>query len=314
MISIELLWQQLRSSSSNTAQIRVDAEHPLDLYADFQAPDTVGFVAICGTKPPTVRPMHALSIDEGKRSDGRWTFRFSLIEINLLPVFAALCRDIVACSRSGVDELCLGTIIVQRLIHWRTLLESDGGGLGQAVLRGLIGELLVLRDRLLPEFGPDVAIASWRGPNGAPQDFLLPTGRRLEVKMIGEYGSTVHINGLDQLDPGEDHLFLVVIRAQSATSATKDFVTVPILIDDLRTRLADQPETVGIFEMALAGVGWHDHPSHDAFAVRVVGIEDYEVDETFPRLIRTSVPPGVVDADYSIALSSGASAIADEAA
>ncbi|MDT8278133.1 PD-(D/E)XK motif protein [Roseomonas mucosa] len=301
-MSIEDLWRQLAAAAGGGAQTRVDAAHPLDIYADLQPPDRVGLVAVCGARPPEVRPMRALSVEHGRRADGRWTLRLALLERQLLPVFAALCRDVVACTRSGVDEARLGQVVVQRILHWRSLLEREAAGLGEAALRGLIGELLVLRDRLLPALGPGAAIPAWRGPLGAPQDFVLPDGRRIEVKTVGPHADQVRINGLHQLDPCGDPLTLTVVRAEAATPDARGAVSAPALIGELRGLLAAEPEALAAFETALSGLGWHDHASHDAVALRVVDMEDHEVGPGFPRLTRGSVPAGLLDADYAVAL------------
>lgn len=300
--SIEDVWRQLAAAAEGRAQTRVDAAHPLDIYADVQPPDRVGLIAVCGARPPGVRPMRALSVEQGRRGDGRWALRLALLERQLLPVFAALCRDVVACTRSGVDEARLGQVVVQRILHWRSLLEREAAGLGEAMLRGLIGELLVLRDRLLAALGPAAAVPAWRGPLGAPQDFVLPDGRRIEVKTVGPHADRVRINGLDQLDPCGDPLTLTVVRAEAATPDARGAVSAPVLIAELRGLLAAEPEVLAAFEAALSGLGWHDHASHDAVALRVVGMEDHEVGPGFPRLMRGTVPAGVLDADYAVAL------------
>jgi hypothetical protein len=301
-MSIEELWRQLGAAAVGGAQTRVDAAHPLDIYADMQPPDRVGLVAVCGARPPEVRPMRALSVEQGKRADGRWTLRLSLLERQLMPVFAALCRDVVACTRSGVDETRLGQIVVQRLVHWRSLLDRDAAGLGEATLRGLIGELLVLRDRLMPTLRPAEAIGAWRGPLGAPQDFVLPDGRRIEVKTVGPHADQVRINGLAQLDACGDPLALVVVRGEGSPPDARGALSAPALIVELRGLLAAEPEALAAFEAALSGLGWHEHPSHDAVALRVVAIEDHEVGPDFALLTRATVPAGVLDADYVIAL------------
>lgn len=312
-MSIEQLWQQLASASAQAAQIRIDAAHPLDIYADFQPPDRVGLVAICAFRPPAVRPMRVLSVEDGRRADGRWTLRVSLLERSLLPVFAALSRDIVAYTRSGVDESRLGQAVVQRLVHWRTLLDREAAGLGEATLRGLIGELLVLRDRLLPVVKPLQAIFAWRGPLGAPQDFVLPDGHRLEVKTVRAHADQVHVNGLDQLDPCGDSLTLIVVRAEDARPEAPGAVTAPGLIGEIRDLMTGEPEALAAFEVALSGLCWHDHPSHGAVALRVVRMDDYNVGSGFPRLTKADVPAGVLDVDYLIALPGRRSAAEEDA-
>jgi hypothetical protein len=313
-MSIEELWRQLASAAPSGAQIRIDVVHPLDIYADMQPPDRVGLVAVCGMRPPEVRPMRAVSVEQGRRTDGRWTLRLSLLERQLIPVFAALCHDVVACTRSGVDETRLAQVVVQRLVHWRSLLDRDAAGLGEAALRGLIGELLVLRDRLLPLLCPAEAISAWRGPLGAPQDFVLPDGRRIEVKTVGPHADQVRVHGLAQLDPCGDRLTLLVVRGERTPPGTRGAISAPNLILELRGLLAAEPEALIAFDAALSGLGWHEHASHDAVALRIIAVEDHEVGPDFPRLTRGMVPAGVLDADYAIALPSLSMTVSEEEA
>ena len=301
MMSIEATWRQL-AAAGNTAQTRVDAGHPHDIYADFEEPDRFGLVVVSSVRPPDVLPLRTIEVVEGHRVDGRWTLRLALLEPRLMPVFAALCQDIVACTRSGVDSARLAQVVIQRLAHWRILLDLHAGGLGETTLRGLIGELLVLRDRLLPELGPIDAIRSWKGPLGAPQDFILPDGRRIEVKTTRAHADSVRINGLNQLDDCGDPLTLIVVRTEETVADAPRAVTAPGLIEHLRNLLADEPEALASLDAALANLRWHEHPSHSAVALRVISIEAHDVDAAFPRLTSGSVPAGILDADYVVAL------------
>jgi hypothetical protein len=302
MPTIEQLWNELRTVPGGPKQKRVDASHPLDLYADYEPPDRPGLVAVCGTKPAYTRLLRAVTVEEGVRTDGRWSLRLVLREPQLLPVFAALCRDIIAFTRAGVDETRLAAAVIARIDRWRNLLESDATGLGEAALRGLIGELLVLETEMLRSLPLRDAVAAWTGPQGTPQDFLLPSGMRIEVKTTSRDSGGIRINGLAQLDANMDPLVLIVVRAEVTGASAPGAVTVPLLISRLRARLAPDPDALVAFDASLALVGWHDHPSHDAFAMRPVVFEAHDVGPAFPRLTRASVPEGVEDADYSIVL------------
>lgn len=282
MPTIEQLWNELRASAGGPRQRRVDAAHPLDLYADYEAPDRPGLVAVCGTRPAYTSLMRALHVEEGVRADGRWSLRIVLLEPRLLPVFAALCRDIIAFTRAGVDETRLATAVIGRIDRWRNLLERDAAGLGESTLRGLIGELFVLDAELLPTLPLRAAVAAWTGPYGSPQDFLLPSGTRIEVKTIGRDAGTVRVNGLGQLDANLDPLVLMVVRAETTGASAPGAVTVPLLVSRLRMKLAQDPDALVAFDAALASVGWHEHPSHDSVALRPVACEAHDVDPHFP--------------------------------
>src|SRR5262249_42729611 len=151
-------------------------------------------------------------------------------------------------------------------------------GLGEACLRGLIGELLVLEAELLRQLPMAVAVAAWKGPHGFPQDFLLPSGTRLEVKTISRDADTVLIHGLLQLDADSDPLALVVVRAQVTGASAPGAVTAPLLVTRLREKLTEEPDALVAFDAALAALGWHDHPAHDRFALRPLILEAHDVD------------------------------------
>lgn len=284
------------------AQQRVNAEHGCDLYADFTPPDQVGLVAVCDDRPPLPRPMRAIAVECGERADGRCSLRLSLQHQPLLPVFTALCRDIVASTAGGAGTAGLAETVLNRVQRWRALLERDTSGLEEMVLRGLIGELTILESRLLPAMGAREAVQAWRGPFGASQDFLLPQGDRIECKAIDRDADTVSINGLAQLDPGADDLMLAVVRLQTTGTSAEGAVTAGRLIARLMATMASDPEVIDSFQSALAHVGWHEHPSHEELAVRVVAIEAYPVGEGFPRLTRQNVAGGIEEVAYRASL------------
>lgn len=300
MPTIEQLWNELRLAGGG--QRRVDASHPLDVYVDFELPDRPGLVAVCASCPGYSRSLRALQVEERLRADGRWTLRIILREPTLLPVFAALCRDIIAFSRTGIDQAALPQAVIGRIERWRSLLEGDATGLPESVLRGLIGELLTLEAIGLSTLSPKQAVAAWTGPRGTAQDFVLPSGTRLEVKTISREGRAVRINGLQQLDAGSDALVLIVVRIEATGSQAAGAITAPLLVARIRHKLRDDADALTAFDAALACVGWHDHPSHDSYAVRVLSAEARDVDAMFPRLTGASVPEGVTEVNYAVVL------------
>lgn len=298
---IEELWHSLRGDSVAT-QRRVDAEHPLDLYADFEPPDRPGLVLVCVNRPPDFQSLQAIRIERRQRHDGRWVLRVSLDEPKLIMVFTELCRDIVDFTRTGAEPERAGSIVLSRIERWRSLLLSGPAGLDRSTLRGLIGELLVLENRILPQLGPDEGISAWTGPLGMEHDFRLPSGQRLEVKAVDRDADRVVVNGLDQLDGGENPLILAVVRLEETGRDAPNAVTAPLLIERLRARLVDAPAALYSFNGLLRFVGWDDANEAAQVIVRFVKIDEYEMDTGFPRLIPATVPDGVVDATYTIVL------------
>jgi Putative PD-(D/E)XK family member, (DUF4420) len=298
---IEEIWDSLRRTGA-ASQRRLDAQHPCDLYADFEPPDQVGLVAICDGRPILPRPMRAIAVEAGLRADGRWSLRLALQQPALAPVFAALCRDVAAATLSGTTAIDLAPTVLARLHRWRALLERDAAGLEESTLRGLIGELAILLSRIIPALGPRAAIEAWKGPLGAAQDFLLPDGARIEVKAVEWDATTARINGLAQLDTGRDPLTLAVVRLQSTSALADGAVTAALLVERTRAAIGGDSDALELFTSRLALVGWHDHPSHGEYAVRIVAVQAHAVVGAVPRLTVSSVPQGVTAVEYDTTL------------
>lgn len=300
--TIDDVWHHLKSAGGSVLHTRVDENHPLELYAEFEPPDRPGLVLFCTARPPAAESLRSVRVEQGMRQDGKWWLRLSLLAPELQPVFSALCRDIVASTKFGVEEASAAATILRRLARWRALLEQEQSGMQPSVIRGLIGELLVLEADVLSKFPELDAIVAWSGPLGTAQDFLLPIGNRIEVKAAPPGTSTVTINGLDQLDSAGDPLTLTVVRLLAVGADAQDAQTASGIISRLESRLANHPSALVEFRGRLAMAGWHEHPSHQQVVVRLMNIERYKVSGSFPRLTRSNVPVGVEDASYDIRL------------
>lgn len=299
MMRIEDLWTSLRREALE-AQRRVDATHPLDLYADFEPPDHPGLVLVCDERPKDALSLHAIAVERRRRSDGRWSLRIYLTEPHLLPVFAELCRDIIDFTHKNGQTAQPSVLVLSRIERWRSLMLPEPKSLSRAELRGLIGELIVLESELLPVLTPEEAVAAWTGPLGASQDFRLPNGCKIEVKAVDRYSNRVLINGLNQLDSGADPLHLVLVRLEDTGIDAEGALTAGRLIGRLRTRLAESPTALQAFETLLGFLGWVDTADADHVIVRHDRTERFNVDDRFPRLTATNVPAGVVAATYEL--------------
>ncbi len=300
--TIEELWQDLRGAAGQPVYRRVSADHPLELYAVVAAPERVGLMVLGPVEPPRPRQLRTVTIERGRRPDGRWSLQVLLERPELRAEFTALCRDIVVFTRRGVSADGAAAAVLKRIERWRTLLEGGRVALDAAAQRGLAAELLVLEREVMPLLPAFDAVCAWTGPDGTPQDFILPGGLRLEVKAVRPAARTARINGLDQLDPGPDRLELVVVRLADAPAEAPDSFSLADQIGRLRDVLAREPAALGELESRLGALGWQDGPDMTLSHLRVAAIERHPVGEAFPRLTRTMVPAGIEDADYVISL------------
>lgn len=298
---IERRWAALQQSAIALQQ-RVDASHPLDLYADFEPPDRPGLLLLTSERPPPTPTTKSISIQSRRRQDGRWSLRLILETPQLLPVFTELCNDIILSTRTGVPEKRAASAVIDRLARWRRLLEQATPDFTREMARGLLGELLVLHSVVLPEHGPAASVAAWVGPLRQPQDFLLPTGARLEVKSVSHTSETVRISALDQLDAGDDPITLTVVRLTATSPDADGAITIGRLGEILRGFMRGRTDTLAEFDRLLRVSGWTPEADDPPFAAHVLAVDLHPVDTGFPRLVPATVPDGVVDASYVIRL------------
>src|ERR1035437_10211354 len=298
MTSIEVLWQALLAAGEHGGARRVDDTHPCDLYGalgEDGRPGLLLFSDVPLPSPPTLSSVEAIT---SRRQDGRWSLGIWLTVDALRSPFGQLCQDLIDATRMASPEPA-GGFILARLARWRRLLEG-AHAMSTSELRGLVGELLVLR-HCLDIWSPAEVVDGWVGPLGAPQDFTLP-GLLLEAKAVQPGSPIVQISSVDQLDSASKLVLAAVTLA--TVSAEGEGFSVGAFISGLRKRLMDlnAPMAVLEFDARLAAAGYRedDQMSHATF--RGDGIRFFEVSDAFPALHRVQLPRGVLDATYEIAL------------
>ncbi len=164
-------WRDIVPPQADVAARRIDHTHELDV---FYARDALGrclFVYEHDTPgDDAAAPMPEL---EGIQTafhlspQGRRRLVITLKEEAYLELFAVLCQDIVQATRGHEDAEDALAVILRRLAKWQQFLKvARTGLLSEEVVKGLIGELLVLRDYLIPNVGAS-AVRFWTGPEGA---------------------------------------------------------------------------------------------------------------------------------------------------
>jgi hypothetical protein len=298
MTSIEVLWETLLSADERGGARRVDDTHPCDLYGALSEdgrPGLLLFSDVALPSPPTLSSVEAIT---SRRQDGRWSLGIWLTVDALRSPFGQLCQDLIDATRVAKPESA-GGFILARLARWRRLLEG-AHTISTSELRGLVGELLVLR-YCLDIWSPAEVVDGWVGPLGAPQDFTLP-GLLLEAKAVQPGSPIVQISSVDQLDSTSKLVLAAVTLA--TVSAEGEGFSVGAFISEIRQRLTDLNAPMAILEfdtrLAAAGYREDDQMSHATF--RGDGIRFFEVRDSFPALHRIQLPDGVLDATYEIAL------------
>jgi len=107
--------------------------------------------------------------------EGAAHFVIAVKETRFADVFTALAEDLARRVSAATNPADQASAFLGQLSRWQKFLTASSEGLTEEDQRGLWGELVFLRDRLIPVFGC-VAVASWKGPEHAHQDFQFANG------------------------------------------------------------------------------------------------------------------------------------------
>lgn len=235
--------------------------------------------------------------------DGHAYLGVMLKETRFADVFAALAEDLTRRIDAAEPEPATAVgVFLGQLRRWQRFLASKAEGLSPAEQRGLWGELHLLQTVLLPTLGPITAMAGWKGPEGAHQDFQYESAW-VEVKTtLAKQPQSVRITSERQLDDTHGPALFLHVFALEAQASGGD--TLPLRVAALRAALVSTPAAREVFEDALLSAGYRDldasRYASPGYAVRRA--ETFRVAPDFPRIIEGPLPAGVGDVSYALDL------------
>jgi len=244
--------------------------------------------------PPSSK---TVEIIQRKRKDGRFDLLLSLLSENEAAVFIEMCRDLLTFSEGAKDESEALKNFWLRYKHWQNLfLAAKSDLLSEERQRGLIGELLFLREQINAGRQLKEAVAGWLGPLKEHQDFSYGE-MWYEIKTVLEQAEKVRIQSIEQLSLdtiGE----LVVYRLAKISEG----FTLNSLIQNLSELLSKEPSAAQRFEVLLFQTGYVEREEYGEQNYRLADSLRFVVDEKFPRLTKNNLPPAIVEASYMLNL------------
>jgi hypothetical protein len=289
--------QELGSSEPGTARRRLMPQLGLDVFTEVRFPALDWALLVRSSEPIEDRDLVLAAGLTCRTSSG-------CIEVvagqqTERQLFCTLLADLL--TQLSLASSHPAEAAVRRLAAWQRMLSrSTPGGMPPEDRLGLYGELLVLRDLILPSLGAD-AVSTWSGPSGKPQDFTCPPAA-VEVKTVSrQASSTCRISNELQLDSaGLGALYLVrqVTERDYASPSLGD------VIDELRDHPLVRAD-LALFENSLLEYGWVDayrsRYTQDRFAL--ASRRYYAVRDGFPRLVADALPLGISGVSYLLDIS-----------
>lgn len=226
--------------------------------------------------------------------------------------------DVVAALTRVVAEKAAIRALAARLRVWHAFFRAHGpDGLSNEAQRGLLGELLALRDHVLPAAGATSALRAWTGPLGGVHDFSFAAGA-IEVKTTARLPPPPFIvNGLAQFD---ERAVGKLLLAHVQLEPRPDGSSLPEVVAAFRGTLqATEPTALAEFDDRLLEAGYvQAHAArYDEHRYALHSIRCFDVTGEFPRITPADVRDGVNDVTYSVTLTAckdyevGAADVAD---
>lgn len=220
-----------------------------------------------------------------------------------LEMFIIMSSDVITTLEAvgETDDNQMVGIFLARIKAWQRFMErSQGGVLSSEAEIGLHGELIVLTSLLKLGVAPSRAVEAWQGPREGLHDFKIGIGA-LEVKStISQTGFPATISSIEQMDNSMvNPLYLAGVRLRLDQSG-KSLVE---RIDQVDELLREDRSAKASFEILLIHAGYSplmgaNYSKRFAHVNTVI----FQVDDAFPKLIRSNVPTEILKVQYQIDL------------
>ena len=304
-------WDKINSPSKDVSARRVDHTHTFDL---FWAKDHLGrylfiyeFLSeeiISKSDLPDLVGVEVVYLCADSNSQ-KSRLVLILNEQSNWELFLSLCNDLVQATRQAKTPSTAFQTILRRLARWHDFLQTNRSDLlTEEKIKGLIGELLFIKNHLIPAFGAGQAVQFWQGAEGYPQDFNV-NDSAIEVKcQSGATSPYVKITSGDQLCPQLPEMFLFVITLGKTSLGTEDAINLPSLVSYIRGDLQiDTSNQIERFNDLLYTIGYIDSDRYLDFSYILTDEKMFWVTEGFPRICTNNIHHGVVKLSYNISLS-----------
>ena len=298
---MEKIRQLLLEAKSIDSYQRIDPLHPVAWYAGLESSGNYSLFCITATKPQRLTSTQIIMAYVGKRHAGDYGITFSLREKAYLNVFLHFCEDMIEATRRVQDQDKVADIVCGRYIQWqKAFRKSNGELLGLEVIKGLIGELIFLRDRMIPKYGSEKALHGWTGIDYTDRDFTYDD-TWYEVKTTVSGGTTVQISSIEQLDVEiEGHL--AVVRLDKTSKEDTGRITLNNLVSLIREELGSMVLQEEL-KTRLLEFGYFSDEAYDDICFSYHGLNLYFVPPDFPCIRKKMVPATVLDVEYKLSLS-----------
>ncbi len=296
---ISLIKEKFEECKEKKSFIRINAEHPIDTYVGY---NEKGYKTLAIVAYGEIEDIESTKLIEAKilkrTIDDRLSLSFSLLDDMLSDIFYQFCDDIVQKTvnlKNGIDPI---SFIIERWKKWIQMFKNPHSTImSENEIRGLLGELVFLKEIMIKKYGISKSLESWIGSSMSHKDFEIDE-TWYELKAIRENAITVEISSIEQL---ESKLYgeLVLVKLEPSNLAITNPISLNEYIKSIEKMLEDKKQ-IDLFYKKLEERNYFYTEEYDKYVYANKGIEKYKVIEGFPRINNNELKDGIVRVSYQI--------------
>lgn len=294
-------WKGINYYDGGSLQLAI--EHPLDWYVRYATRDHKSIVIVSDIPVDKFSSSKSIEAACNLRKDGKYAISFTLINREQEDVFISMTSDIIEFARIEQRPRDSLKRVLRRYAAWMKLLDHKRNALlSPNAQKGLLAELLFLKEEIEKGVQPSDAVAGWVGPDGADQDFIYGDGWH-EVKATGVSSTQITISSVEQLDNSADGE-LVVFRIDKCAPEHSEAITLYAMVHTLFGMMASNVSALDEFVLKLGSAGYIDMEDYDKQSFMISAKQSYLVNDTFPKIVRAALPIEITNAEYQLDLPS----------
>lgn len=244
----------------------------------------------------------SIKIDIVKQSNYEFLILIKLLDQSLIGIFDSILNIILSESVYEEAESAMVHKFLQQLKRWQKFMSiSKTSMLSEDKIRGLIAELTFLLELLInnPLLKQEI-IEAWYGPDRLHHDFIFDN-TAIEVKSVSNLDKkSVTISSEYQLESNSNQLFLRVYCILKSSVVAESAVNINMIIKNISEKLDINERSR--FDEKLIECGYIPNEKYDEFNYEIQLINNYKVNEDFPKLCSSDLANGVLNVKYDIDL------------
>lgn len=291
--------EKFDKGAENRTYIRIDSEYKVNVFLGYNDDGQMSMVITEPGKETLVKSSKLIDVKLKRREDGKMALSFELLDGSYKSMFLIFCNDMIRVCELAGSNMAISNALT-RWKYWKEMFgKKKSHILDKNEIKGLIGELLELKNHIWKEWDETKAISSWMGPLEGHKDFEIDD-TWYEVKSVSENALQVKISSLEQLDSDIDGN-LVVIKLEDTSTTNVNSINLNSLVRKIDGEIND-PDNRALFWDRLDNMGYAYDDEYDNYCFLYKGTQYYSVTSEFPRLTRSEVDSSIGNASYTILL------------